>query len=91
MVANWRTAFDGRFPFSVSKSDASLPMLAEFIRKDNGHIDRFLTSGLTAYAQEGSQWIPPDSAHNRGLTFNPAFLKAVNQHEPALRHSVYRR
>ncbi|HAT1598284.1 ImcF-related family protein [Raoultella ornithinolytica] len=79
VVANWRTAFDGRFPFSVSKSDASLPMLAEFIRKDNGRIDRFLTSELNGVLhKEGSQWVP-DSAHSQGLTFNPAFLKAVNQ------------
>ncbi|MCS5880809.1 hypothetical protein LNP17_13390 [Klebsiella variicola subsp. variicola] len=33
VVANWHTAFDGRFPFAASKSDASLPMLAEFVRK----------------------------------------------------------
>ncbi|SNY79307.1 ImcF-related family protein [Enterobacter sp. CC120223-11] len=79
VVANWRTAFDGRFPFAVSKSDASLPMLAEFIRKDTGRIDRFLTTELSGVLhKEGSQWVP-DSAHSQGLTFNPAFLKAVNQ------------
>ncbi|HAV5986071.1 ImcF-related family protein [Serratia bockelmannii] len=79
VVTNWRTAFDGRFPFSVGKSDASLPMLAEFIRKDTGRIDRFLTAELGGVLhKEGSQWVP-DSAHSQGLTFNPAFLKAVNQ------------
>jgi Uncharacterized protein conserved in bacteria len=79
VVANWRTAFDGRFPFADSKSDASLPMLAEFIRKDSGRIDRFLTTELSGVLhKEGSQWVP-DNAHSQGLTFNPAFLKAVNQ------------
>ena len=79
VVANWRTAFDGRFPFAVSKSDVSLPMLAEFIRKDSGRIDRFLTTELNGVLhKEGSQWVP-DSAHSQGLTFNPAFLRAVNQ------------
>lgn len=79
VVANWRTAFDGRFPFAASKSDASLPMLAEFIRKDSGRIDRFLTTELNGVLhKEGSQWVP-DSAHSQGLTFNPAFLRAVNQ------------
>ena len=79
VVANWRTAFEGRFPFAVSKSDASLPMLAEFIRKDSGRIDRFLTTELNGVLhKEGSQWVP-DSAHSQGLTFNPAFLRAVNQ------------
>lgn len=79
IVANWQTAFEGRFPFTTSKSDASLPMLAEFIRKDSGRIDRFLTTELSGVLhKEGSQWVP-DNAHSQGLTFNPAFLKAINQ------------
>ncbi|QCA06323.1 ImcF-related family protein [Pantoea vagans] len=79
VVANWHTAFDGRFPFAAAKSDASLPMLAEFIRKDTGRIDRFLTTELNGVLhKEGSQWVP-DTAHSQGLTFNPAFLRAVNQ------------
>nr|WP_223307026.1 ImcF-related family protein [Citrobacter sp. S-77] len=79
VVANWHTAFEGRFPFAASKSDASLPMLAEFIRKDSGRIDRFLTTELNGVLhKEGSQWVP-DTAHSQGLIFNPAFLRAVNQ------------
>ncbi|MFD1804718.1 ImcF-related family protein [Mixta tenebrionis] len=79
IVANWRTAFEGRYPFVASKSDASLPMLAEFIRKDSGRIERFLTSELGGVLhKEGSQWVP-DKTNSQGLTFNPQFLKAVNQ------------
>ena len=79
VVANWHTAFDGRFPFAASKSDVSLPMLAEFIRKDSGRIDRFLSTELNGVLhKEGSQWVP-DSTHSQGLSFNPAFLRAVNQ------------
>lgn len=79
VVANWRTAFDGRFPFAASKSDASLPMLAEFIRKDSGRIDRFLTAELSGVLhKEGSRWVP-NRTNSQGLTFNPAFLKALNQ------------
>lgn len=79
VVANWNTAFDGRFPFAVSKSDASLPMLAEFIRKDSGRIDRFLSTELNGVLhKEGSRWVA-DTAHSQGLTFNPAFLRAINQ------------
>ncbi|HII4350702.1 TPA: ImcF-related family protein [Enterobacter cloacae] len=79
VVANWRTAFDGRFPFAASKSDASLPMLAEFIRKDSGRIDRFLTTELSGVLhKEGSQWVP-DKVNSQGLSFNPAFLRAINQ------------
>lgn len=79
VVANWRTAFDGRFPFTASKSDASLPMLAEFVRKDSGRIERFLTIELSGVLhKEGSQWVP-DKINSQGLSFNPAFLRAVNQ------------
>ena len=79
VAANWRTAFEGRFPFAASKSDASLPMLAEFIRKDSGRIDRFLTTELSGVLhKEGSQWVP-DKVNSQGLSFNPAFLRAINQ------------
>ncbi|CAI2423068.1 Uncharacterized protein conserved in bacteria [Serratia ficaria] len=79
VVANWHTAFEGRFPFAASKSDASLPMLAEFIRQDTGRIDRFLTAELSGVLhKEGSRWAP-NRTNSQGLTFNPAFLKALNQ------------
>ncbi|HDC4289915.1 TPA: type VI secretion protein VasK [Enterobacter cloacae] len=79
VVANWHTAFDGRFPFAASKSDASLPMLAEFVRKDSGRIERFLTTELGGVLhKEGSQWVP-DKVNSQGLSFNPAFLRAINQ------------
>lgn len=79
VVANWRTAFHGRFPFAESKSDVSLPMLAEFVRKDSGRIERFLTTELSGVLhKEGSQWVP-DKVNSQGLSFNPAFLRAINQ------------
>lgn len=79
VVANWQTAFDGRFPFAASKSDASLPMLAEFVRKDSGRIERFLTTELNGVLhKEGNQWVP-DKVNSQGLNFNPAFLRAINQ------------
>lgn len=79
VVANWQTAFDGRFPFAASKSNASLPMLAEFVRKDSGRIERFLSTELNGVLhKEGSQWVP-DKVNSQGLNFNPAFLRAINQ------------
>ena len=79
VVANWQTAFHGRFPFAASKSDASLPMLAEFVRKDSGRIERFLTTELNGVLhKEGSQWVA-DKVNSQGLSFNPAFLRAINQ------------
>ncbi|CNI71463.1 ImcF domain-containing protein [Yersinia pseudotuberculosis] len=79
VVANWKSAFDGRYPFAASKSDASLPMLAEFIRKDSGRIDSFLTRELGGVLhKEGTRWVP-SKVNSQGLTFNPAFLAAINQ------------
>ncbi|WP_349886114.1 ImcF-related family protein [Pantoea ananatis] len=79
VAADWHTAFNGRFPFSAGKSDASLPMLAEFVRRDSGRIERFLTTELSGVLhREGSQWVP-DRVNSQGLSFNPAFLRAINQ------------
>ena len=79
VVVDWHTAFDGRFPFAASTSDASLPMLAEFVRKDSGRIERFLTTELNGVLhKEGSQWVP-DKVNSQGLTFTPSFLRAINQ------------
>lgn len=79
IVANWKSAFDGRYPFAASKSDASLPMLADFIRKDSGRIDSFLTTELSGVLhKEGTRWMP-DKVNSQGLTFNPEFLTAINQ------------
>ncbi|WP_320407224.1 ImcF-related family protein, partial [Klebsiella oxytoca] len=79
VVANWNAAFQGRYPFAAGKSDASLPMLAAFIRRDTGRIDRFLSTELGGVLRrEGSDWVA-DSTRSQGLTFSPAFLNAVNQ------------
>jgi type VI secretion system protein ImpL len=54
-------------------------MLAEFVRKDSGRIERFLTTELSGVLhKEGSQWVP-DKVNSQGLSFNPAFLRAINQ------------
>lgn len=79
IVANWHAAFDGRYPFAGGKNDISLPMLAEFVRKDSGRIERFLTTQLGGVLhKEGSRWVA-DETNSQGLTFSPAFLSAVNQ------------
>ncbi|WP_199559865.1 ImcF-related family protein [Enterobacter cancerogenus] len=79
VVANWHSAFDGRYPFAAGNNDASLPMLAAFIRRDSGRIDHFLATQLGGVLhREGSTWVA-DSTNSQGLAFNPAFLKAINQ------------
>ena len=51
------------------------PMLAEFVRKDSGRIERFLTTELSGVLhKEGLQWVP-DKVNNQELSFNPAFLR----------------
>lgn len=79
VMVPWHSAFDGRYPFASGRNEASLPMLAEFVRRDSGRIERFLTTELNGVLhKEGSQWVP-DKINSQGLTFNPAFLRAINQ------------
>lgn len=79
VVEDWQSAFEGRYPFTAADSDVSLPMLAEFIRRDRGRIERFLSRELSGVLhKQGNEWVP-DSAQRQGLKFNPAFLAAVNQ------------
>ncbi|MEL7937105.1 ImcF-related family protein [Pseudomonas delhiensis] len=79
IVANWRRAFDGRYPFAATGSDASLPMLGQMIRADSGRIDQFIRTQLGGVLRkEGNRWVP-DSAGSQGLHFDPQFLEAVNR------------
>jgi type VI secretion system protein ImpL len=79
IVSQWNTAFAGRYPFKATGSDASLPMLAQFLRGDSGRIAAFLKTNLGGLLhQEGSRWVVDPSA-SQGMTVNPAFLAAINQ------------
>ncbi|ENC0420381.1 type VI secretion protein VasK [Escherichia coli] len=78
VVDGWNNAFSGRYPFKNVSSDASLPLLAKYLNTDTGRIARFLQNNLSGVLhREGSRWVP-DTINTRGLTFNPAFLKAIN-------------
>ncbi|WP_075182373.1 ImcF-related family protein [Pantoea sp. 1.19] len=78
VVAEWNAAFGGRYPFSNASSDVSLPLLAKYLNADSGRIAQFLQSRLKGVLhKEGNHWVP-DSINAQGLTFNPAFLKAIN-------------
>ncbi|MBI6927253.1 type VI secretion protein VasK, partial [Pseudomonas putida] len=79
IVDEWHGAFDNRYPFAASSSDASLPMLGQMIRADSGRIEQFLNQQLSGLVRkEGSRWVI-DPRQRQGLRFNPAFLKAINQ------------
>lgn len=78
VVSDWNRAFGGRYPFSDASSEVSLPLLAKYLNTDSGRIAQFLQTRLKGVLhREGSHWVP-DSINSQGLTFNPAFLKAIN-------------
>jgi type VI secretion system protein ImpL len=78
VVAEWNSAFGGRYPFNNSGSDVSLPLLAKYLNADSGRIAQFLQTRLKGVLhKEGNHWVP-DSINSQGLAFNPAFLNAIN-------------
>ncbi|MFZ5961301.1 type VI secretion protein VasK, partial [Pseudomonas knackmussii] len=79
IISNWNRAFDGRYPFAGSGSDASLPMLGQMIRGGSGRIEQFLAGQLGGVLRkEGNRWVA-DAGNSQGLHFDPAFLNAINQ------------
>ncbi len=78
VVAEWNSAFGGRYPFNNSSSDVSLPLLAKYLNADSGRIAEFLRNSLKGVlCKEGSHWVP-DRINSQGLAFNPEFLNAIN-------------
>ncbi|WP_312686895.1 ImcF-related family protein [Kosakonia sp.] len=78
VVNDWNSAFSGRYPFKNVSSDASLPLLAKYLNADNGRIVRFVQTSLSGVLRlEGNHWVP-DTINAQGLSFNPAFLTAMN-------------
>ncbi|MGV2878728.1 type VI secretion protein VasK [Pantoea vagans] len=79
IVSQWNTAFAGRYPFKATGSDASLPLLAQFLRSDSGRIAAFIKTNLGGMLhQEGSHWMV-DPAASQGMSISPAFLTAINK------------
>ncbi|WP_054180872.1 ImcF-related family protein [Trabulsiella odontotermitis] len=79
IVEQWNNGFAGRYPFNASGSDASLPLLAQFLRSDSGRITTFLKTNLSGILhQEGNRWVIDPSA-SQGMVVNPDFLEAINQ------------
>ncbi|WP_319022980.1 ImcF-related family protein, partial [Proteus sp. FME41] len=77
VVNDWNSAFGGRYPLKNTQSEISLPLMAQYLRLDNGRIQRFLETHLNGVLRkEGTHWVP-DTTNAQGLTFNPEFLKAL--------------
>jgi len=79
IVTPWDQSFADRYPFANRQSDVSLPHLAQFMRTDTGRIAQFVNSRLAGLLRlEGDRWVP-DAMNSQGLTFDPAFLNALNK------------
>ncbi|MGX8898862.1 ImcF-related family protein [Citrobacter werkmanii] len=79
IVDQWNKAFAGRYPFKATGSDASLPLLAQFLRSGSGRITAFLKTNLGGILhQEGNRWVIDPSA-SQGMVISPDFLRAINQ------------
>ncbi|HEJ9488222.1 TPA: type VI secretion protein VasK [Proteus mirabilis] len=79
VVNDWNMAFGGRYPLKNTQSEISLPLMAQYLRPDNGRIQRFLETHLNGVLhKEGTHWVP-DITNAQGLTFNPEFLKALDK------------
>ncbi|KML60492.1 type VI secretion protein VasK [Burkholderia cepacia] len=80
IVADWNKAFGGRYPFSDSDNDASLPEMARFMRPDNGVIAQFVTTQLAGVVErQGDRWVAAQGADHGALTIDPSFLSSLNK------------
>ncbi|MDR2224825.1 MAG: type VI secretion protein VasK [Providencia sp.] len=78
IVNEWNAAFGGRYPLKNTQSEISLPLMAQYLRPDNGRIQRFLETRLKGVLRkEGNRWVPNNTTA-QGLRFNPEFLKALD-------------
>lgn len=78
VVNSWREAFNGRYPFAATASDASLPLLAHFITPQSGVVDQFISQQLQGLVEkQGDEWLPVATVQQR-MRINPAFLDAIN-------------
>ncbi len=79
IVAQWDSAFGGRYPFAATDSDVSLPMLGQMIRADTGRLEHFLRTELDGVVRKQSgRWVL--NPHGpQDLRVNPRFLQAINE------------
>lgn len=78
IVSHWNQDFAGRYPFKATQNDASLPLLAQYLR-DDGRISQFIATNLAGVLKrEGRYWVT-DAMNTQGLTVNPEFLRALNR------------
>uniref|UniRef100_UPI00286FA319 ImcF-related family protein n=1 Tax=Buttiauxella brennerae TaxID=82988 RepID=UPI00286FA319 len=75
----WAQEFAGRYPFANTQSEVSFSSLAHYLTPGSGVIDQFVTTQLAGLLEkQGDSWVP-NPLNSQGVTFNPAFLDALNQ------------
>ncbi|WP_028225435.1 ImcF-related family protein [Paraburkholderia ferrariae] len=82
IVADWNSAFGGRYPFADSDNDASLPEMARFMRPDNGVIAQFVATQLAGVVErQGDRWVAMRGAGTQqdALRLDPGFLEGLNR------------
>lgn len=80
IVADWNSAFGGRYPFADADNDASLPEMARFMRPDSGVIAQFVNTQLAGVVErQGDRWVAAQGANHGALTIDPAFLASLNK------------
>lgn len=63
IVQDWESDFNDRWPFSRQKqSEASLPLLSQYLRNDTGRVTQFVKENLGGVLRkEGRRWVPDDA------------------------------
>ena len=80
IVADWNRLFGGRYPFTDSNNDASLPEMARFLRADNGVITQFVSTQLAGIIErQGDRWVISQGAGHNALTVDPNFVSTLNR------------
>ncbi|HKT95141.1 MAG TPA: ImcF-related family protein, partial [Paraburkholderia sp.] len=80
LLADWNQAFGGRYPFSDSDNDASLPDMVRFMRPDGGVIAQFVATQLAGIVErQGDRWVAAQGADHGALMLDPGFLDGLNR------------
>ncbi|WP_244108409.1 ImcF-related family protein [Burkholderia anthina] len=80
ILTDWNKSFGGRYPFSDSDNDASLPEMARFMRPNNGVIAQFVATQLAGVVErQGDRWVVAQGADQGALTIDPVFLSSLNK------------
>lgn len=79
IVRDWNTDFSNRYPFTDTQSDASLPLLSQYLNSRSGRIAQFVQDNLGGVLHKTGRYWAPNTTNAQGLTFNPDFLVALNR------------